>query len=881
MKYNESNFTYLKKTSMEKYYDELVKAEHVCEYFPKITKLIVRKVIEGLLKNIAEKYNIESNVAIWNLFNHIKFNPNFSLSEEIQNSIISILANGYEHVSINNGNKKIPKHPIETLETIHNILCWYLKKAEPKAMILIEDLSFKAPSTIEYQQKEVDRIKHDILLKENQIDNLRQKIIELGSALKNVSELNKIIMAIKDEKYYLENMQMSLIKKILVQKDQIVDIEQNYQVYINKFDKLEKRCNENHELMFNKESQLVKAEIQKQEVKNLVKELDEQDETIRRRTQYIEEELKIARQSYENLLKLTTQYQDILETIEFGYDKELQKVLDAQKNNVKMQISFEDRIFSENINMYTKNISDAKRKIVIFKEILNENIKREIKYEPFYRGFLILEYRELRIIYTMITYVNMDSNLISKSKELLSNSNEDKFLELINRNLEELKNISDDEIKLILYYKLIKLSQSPFGNIYNRKQFIQTLDSMVDRAYEILMAKKDFKGRVKKLDAINAYYLEKIISDLKNKNSNIQINEELADRIYKNIIILKKNADNIEKKHIYYDKLDLDNMSEAIFKTAIKSQVFAFLSIMVELGGIASNKETSNIIFEVSNLIRKKPSAEGYIKETLPTNFSNEYFIIILFLSSGATLFSQKEHENLLPLLIITIMSKALISDDDIINLENYNNMVDLWKRKQQRYNDIFIEKENKENVLETLIKENQMLEVNYEQLSRDRVSLSQKHDNYKEEFKQIVMTSEKRILLPSYLNYDELSSKKEEAENNINDSRNKFGAFKSMLSPEVWKEHASKSINESNMRDAEMSLIEEAKQKPYFKKEYSVFLDLERKIEELDKLINKEKENIQNKGSLIEGVKVKINELQRQISTIKDVYLDIEEGYY
>ena len=52
MEYNESNFVYLKTTSIERYYDELVKAEYICEYCPKITKMIVRKVVEGILKNI-------------------------------------------------------------------------------------------------------------------------------------------------------------------------------------------------------------------------------------------------------------------------------------------------------------------------------------------------------------------------------------------------------------------------------------------------------------------------------------------------------------------------------------------------------------------------------------------------------------------------------------------------------------------------------------------------------------------------------------------------------------------------------------------------------------------------------------------------------------
>ena len=745
MEYNESNFIYLKTTNMEKYYDELVKAEYVCEYFPMITKIIVRKVIEGVLKTIAETYSIESSVSVWNLLNNIQLNSNLSVPQEIYNYIDIVLVNGYEHASRNNKNKETSKHPIEILEAMHNILCWYLKKTEPQKMILIKDLKFKAPSTIEYVQKEVDKIKDDILLKDNQINNLRQKIIELSSQSKSISELNKIIIAIKEERAHLVATQVLLTKKIQVQKDQVSYIEKNYKTYIKKFDELREKCNENQEFIFNKESHLIKAEIQKQELKNLHKELDEEDESIRRSEQLVEEELKIVRKAYEHLVTLTAQYQDILETLEFSYDKELQKILELQKNNVKMKINFEDGIFNENITSYTKNIYEVKRKIIIFKEILNEKIKREIKYSPLYRGFLRLEDKQLRIIYTMITNINTTSNLINKSKELLSKSSEDKFLESINRNLEELKNINDDEIKLVLYYKLMKLSQVSLGNIYNRRQFIQALDNMVDRAYEILMIKKDFNGKIRKLDAIITYYLEKVIVNLKNKSSNLHINEELVDKIYKKITTLKQSPENIEKEKIYYDKFNLDNMSESILRDSIKSQPFTFLSIMVDLGGSASYKEISSIIFEVENFIAKRPSIKGYEKETFTISFSNEYFMILLFLSSGTISLNQKQQEELLPILIMVIMSIDLICDNEVVNLENYNRMIEIWKHKQEKYNDISIEKEDKESELEALIKEKQELEINYEKLSMTHEVLSENYNSYKEEFKKIVMNSDKK----------------------------------------------------------------------------------------------------------------------------------------
>lgn len=881
MEYNESNFIYLKKTSMEKYYEELVKAECVCEYFPQITKVIVRKVTELFLKDIAERNNIEANVSIRNLLNYIKLNSILSFPEEIYNFIEIILANGYDNGFPGTRNKKALKHPIEILENIHKIFYWYLKKAEPHTFRLIKNIGFKAPSTIEYQEKEVNKIKGDILLKDNQINNLRKRIIELGNKSNNVIVLNKIIIAIKEEKSHLEDTKMLLTKKIEIQKKQVADIEKDYKTYDKKFSKLKERCIENRELLLEKESQLVKAEIQMQELRALARELYEWDETISRMGQSLDEELKTIREAYEHSLNLTNHYEDILETMEFSYDMELQKILEIQRKNIKMEISFEDTRFNENIIDYTRNIVEAKRKVIIFKEILNEKIKREIQYEPFYRGFLRLEKRELRIMYTLITSINITSNIISKSKELLLKSKEDRFIGLINKNIEDLKDVNDDEIRLVLYYKLIKLSNVSQGKIYNRKQFVQALDSMVDKAYEILMPRKDFKGRVKKLESIGLYYLEKVIFYLKSKDINFQIGEELSDKIYKRVIELKQNVDNLEKVKIYYDRLNLHNTSEGAIKLSIKSEPFTFLHMMAELGDISSYRDIFAIIFEIVSLLAKRPSYKEHKEEALPASFSNENLMILLFLASEDEIFSLKHQDELMPLLVMEIMSIDLISANDAINLDSYNKMLNLWKSKQQKYNDILLEKEEWQKQLESLVYDRQELENNAENLIKDSQILFKRYDNYKEEFERIVMNSDKRILLPSYMNYYDLRNKKESAENNISESKNKLGTLKSILSPEVWKEQANKIINESNMLEAEKKLIEEAKQKPYFKKEYSVFLDLEERIKETNKLIDKNNENIKNKNLVIDNTKLKINELQKQLNHIKDLYLDIEEGYY
>ena len=204
-----------------------------------------------------------------------------------------------------------------------------------------------------------------------------------------------------------------------------------------------------------------------------------------------------------------------------------------------------------------------------------------------------------------------------------------------------------------------------------------------------------------------------------------------------------------------------------------------------------------------------------------------------------------------------------------------------MWKHKQQIYNDIFIQKEDKENELEVLIKEKKQLENNCKDLLKSHDAACENYDDYKEEFKQIVMNSEKRILLQSYMEYEKMRIKKEVAENHLNEAKNKLGVFKRMLSPEVWMDQASKLINEANMMELEKSLIEEAKEKVYFKKDYEVFAKRKKKIQEVKELVDKEKEKIKNKDIEIDNLKIKLDEFQRQLNNMKNAYLDIEEGYF
>lgn len=64
MKYSESNFGYLREIKFKKYYDELVKVECVVERFFRISKIIIRKVVEDLLRFIVKGKSVDINICM-------------------------------------------------------------------------------------------------------------------------------------------------------------------------------------------------------------------------------------------------------------------------------------------------------------------------------------------------------------------------------------------------------------------------------------------------------------------------------------------------------------------------------------------------------------------------------------------------------------------------------------------------------------------------------------------------------------------------------------------------------------------------------------------------------------------------------------------------
>ncbi|WP_294392493.1 hypothetical protein [uncultured Clostridium sp.] len=865
MKYNESNFTYLKVTSLSRYYPYLLKAECSCEDFPRMTKIILRRVIEAFIRDKALSYGINDEYAVGQMLKILRYHEEFNMPEEIYDYIQIIRVNGIGITLYRSRDKRIDKHPIELLELLHRVFLWYLKLNEKDTIGKFANLSFKAPNTIEFEEHELKKVKRDISLKDNQIYNLREKVIELAEQSKSVGELNRIIIAIKEEREEMNKYRTFLEDRINSHKYEIEEIKKSYEKEISEFDLVREDCIESHNVLAKKESLLVRAELDNQKVRSMIEELEESDDIIEEREAMVESQLDSIRKGYEKLVELTNRYQDDSETIVFTYCEELKKTLITDKSEAISELNFEDTAFYNKITEYNKAIEETKRKVILFKGMLDDKIKKSVKFNDFYNAFLNLNGNKLRLLYAMVSNWNKNNfNLLSKSKEwLLNRNNEESFLDMVNKTVEEVKDRSDEQIKLALYYKLLRISEVQIKNICNRKNFIKAVDSIVQSAYVALVDTKDFNYYLSKTHSIKVYYLKKVIEKLKSRYKSIKINEELVYKIYDEIVKLSF------KNEVYFvESLKIDTNNEHALKTAIRKQPFEFLSIIIEIGEEFDYKIVYRIIFDFLKDVTAI-SHDITSDQLSLERFLTGPFRIMLFISSGDGL-SSKYADDVIPLFVGEVLVSDSIRSDDKVDFESYNRMIEVWKKHQIFYKDKFNTKKDINDELKNLLNEKGQLTANIENLSHEEELFKQKYASYKDEFKQIIISSDKCRMLESYERYKECEAKMKET-SNVSESTGETSII------EAWVEQASRKINESNFAQSEAKLIEEAKESHLFDKEYKVFEEIEDMLKEIDNDLYNNRKILKEKDDLINLSQLKLEKLDEYLDALKEIYPDIE----
>ena len=80
----------------------------------------------------------------------------------------------------------------------------------------------------------------------------------------------------------------------------------------------------------------------------------------------------------------------------------------------------------------------------------------------------------------------------------------------------------------------------------------------------------------------------------------------------------------------------------------------------------------------------------------------------MLFLSSGILNF--KNIDELIPLIVAEILISRIDYETQEENIKSYNNMVEIWKKNQSVYNDIFIKRNDLNKELEAFEKESRQI---------------------------------------------------------------------------------------------------------------------------------------------------------------------------
>lgn len=864
MKYNESNFTYLKETVLSEYYQGLVQAECAYRDYPIIAKAKVRDVLEAFIRNLGTLYGIGANIPTGSTIKLLRKNKEFNLPEEIYDYIQIVRVNGIGITLYRSENKIVEKNTIEILELVHKIFIWYLDRYYKKSTDKFSGLDFIEPRNVQIEQDELSNIKRNILLKENQINNLREKIIELAEQSKSVGELAKIILAIKKEKSEIEEYALSLEKGIKLHRYELEKLSDSYEKRTNELDSVRKECIEKHRLLSEMESALVRAELDNQNIQAMISEIEETDEIINEKGSVIENQLERIRYIYEECVSLTNRFQDDKETIEFTHDERLKKVLSADELEINSEFSIQNTRFYNEINEYNKCIDEVRKKAAIFKEIINDKIKKSIKYKDFFNAFSNLSGTKLRILYSMISNWKTNSyNILSNPKEWLLNiNNNESFIDIINNTLEEIKDVSDDQIKLLLYYMVIKVSNKKSKDIRSRKNYIKILDGIVDEAYRLIVDDKDFNYYLSKTHSVEVYYLKRVLDKLKNRYKNIKIKDDLIWRIY---TVIKSLS--IKNEMYFAESLKVDITNEQALMNNIKKQPFEYLATIIEIGELEDYKSVYSIIFEFLREATTNNSHEITGEHLSLDKFLRGQFRIMLFISDGERL-NNKYVDEILPIFVGELLVSNSLRSSNQVNFECYYKMLDVLKERYNFYEDKFNEKEGIDIQIDELLKEKSELEDRLSKLLHKREILNQKYSSYEYEFKKIVLSSEKSRTLASYEKYKEYENKKEQS--NSND----FFGEGSIISSLV--EQASKKLNDSNLMQIESRLMEEAKNSSFFDKESRGFVDIQNDLDEIDDYIQNNKSLLNENEQKFLSIKSKSDKIHEQLETLKDIYPDI-----
>lgn len=886
----ESNFFYVKGTDLDHFYKDLKAAEdnYVDDIGSTVLKLgklneifakkvlsyenieydssdtctdIIYKIRTGVI-NTKFRDNLSEKLKIIDYMNELRVERNFEIHADEDKLTSS------EYIFKRNTSSK------EMLMKMHEILKWYLIDLT-KQISYMDEMKFEDPSKFNIHKNEIKKKEEEIYYIKRQIEDLNGLLKQSEQEkINNEADLEKMSRSVSR----LELQKEELANRLKLYENELADIRAKADEEINrsrstlnrivndyekridtissekeaKIRELRDEYNNTNEKLKEKERYLIKSEEENLKLKNEIKKLKENNEDelskkineICAKEEAVDIQLNKLRKLYEECFNTTRKYQELLKESEKCIKRNENDKFVPQKKLIKAEIKVQDRDFDSSLNGYREKVEETKEKVEYVNEIINEKIFNSGEFKDFYKGFLEVDGDKLRLLYTMISKISMSSIIINKSKEIIFNSKEDELMDYIERKSESLKVLSDGEIRLKIYYRLLNLCGCSAEPVYDKRRFMSALDNVINTTYSMFESRGDFDSGEDKVKSINNYCMEKVINYFMKRNidENKPEKANLIDNIYISFSKLP-----YDKKEEIRTKLKLDSISEPFLKREINVNPKGFVTTVLSSGGFISILLTDSFMTSISDVNNG------------------------LILNQG-----QKLQKQIIPLFIMQLSYLSRDLNLNKINLDNYEQMISVWRNKKSEFDNISMQVNIKDKVLNSLLKDK---EENEDKLKKFKAVESSLYNTYgikSDEFNKFVLDSEKKVHLPSYDSYSAAQDKNKEAMENIKNERQKLGLVKSIFSKEMWKNQSSRLVNDINISAIEKTLIKEATESEHFESEYSVIKKLKNDIDKTAAIINKIKSEIDDKEKRIREASLSIDELKKKSSDISREYPDI-----
>ncbi|WP_194190695.1 hypothetical protein [Clostridium chrysemydis] len=821
------NFEFIIDTKLDKYYDILVDDEIALYRSPINEKVYIdaKNIIEDLVTDLLLEDLGEDGI-----YNELVDNIEILYRKGIIPDEINYKFNRIRKASNNfaHPDAKSIDTPEYILISLRECLKWYLDhfkvglindytEFEKPDHSKIEDYDERYKEILENYEKLKDKYDESIKLKESRINELKKK-------------------------------EESLEENLEDKKKELLEARKLIRIYGNKEKEIGKLINDvNDNITF---------------LKNIVTDL--------KNTEVINSINRVVEEGNKSVIIAKEKEKSLIENISLLEDKVLEGV-DLREHIEKAdRVSYEIEQDIEAIKLVVRNTS---------KEILDLKDDKEIeeldfsRYPEFFRGFLCLKGDKLRASYILLEKLSIKELIEFMVNGKFTKKSVQKLQKFIYSETLKLVSLSDEEIKLKLYYSLMRCAKVTEGVLINEKEFKLNLDVVIEEAYGVIEKNKDFYSGEDKLEDIIFYYLNKISENINKKFKKLDAvqSEAIINRVYNGIDALSEN-----QKEDLFKELELVEPTEATVKSTIRTLGPSnILKSLIKRESYSSYTAYSSMTYGVLKLLNENMPFNSYPGGDKFLSFLTMPYLIQSLINEGNFLIESKRKRKfqIISILILSVTLDEIINSDKEQVEKGYEDLKEAWR---VLYNDYLALEDEWNEVSDNLeaIKsiEDELkakLDIHREKIEEKRNVLK----NQKAELKEVILNSDRVRLLDGYFDYDKDKDKLKKFIMAKNYNR-KNGILKKLVFKA--KNELRIRIVKEDIKKHEERLVELAIENTHFRFETELLRITISDIEEEKILRDKTKEEIKQYQSDYKEAIYEKKEIECRIEKIKREYFDI-----